>query len=154
VSATYDLDTHRRRAENLGVVRRSPSVVARLGRRARLGGRRCALAAVLAVAACRGAADPGPPCSAVGARFLDLARFDLGQAKVDDATRRAVTDQLPAMRDALVQACADGRWSAAARSCLVAAADHVGFEGCEQRLSDEQRRDLDRANREPAGTSR
>jgi hypothetical protein len=111
----------------------------------------------LAGAACRGpAGDPAPPCSAVAARFLDIARTDLGQAGqagLDPATRRAVEDQLPAMRDSLAQACTDGRWSAAVRSCLVAAHDHVGFEACEQRLTDDQRRDLDRANRGGAGSA-
>jgi hypothetical protein len=111
----------------------------------------------LAGAACRGqVSDPAPPCSAVGARFLDIARTDLGRAVRDgiaDATRRAVEDQLPAMRDALAQACADGRWSAAVRSCLVAASDHVGVEACEQQLSDDQRRDLDRANRGATGSA-
>jgi hypothetical protein len=113
----------------------------------------------LASAGCRGrASDPAPPCSAVAARFLDIARTDLGQAGqaqagVDPATRRAIEDQLPAMRDSLAQACADGRWSAAVRNCLVAARDHVGFEACEQQLADDQRRDLDRANRGPAGSA-
>lgn len=113
----------------------------------------------LAGAGCRGrASDPAPPCSAVTARFLDIARTDLGQAGqaqggVDPATRRAVEDQLPAMRDSLAQACSDGRWSAAVRTCLVAARDHVGFEACEQQLTDDQRRDLDRANRGPAGSA-
>jgi hypothetical protein len=138
----------------------------------------------VAGAACRGGAiDTAPPCSAVAARFLDIARYDLGQAgieprdatrggvngpalpvhppeggygkaplSIDDATRRAVEDQLPAMRDSLAQTCADGRWSAAVRTCLVAARDHVGFEACEQQLTDEQRRDLDRANRGAAGS--
>jgi hypothetical protein len=113
-------------------------------------------------AACRGPArDPGPPCSAVGARFLDIARTDLARAggsgqagpnAIDPATRRAVEDQLPAMRDSLAQMCADGRWSAAVRGCLVAAGDHVGFEACEQQLTDDQRRDLDRANRGATGS--
>jgi hypothetical protein len=119
----------------------------------------------LAGAACRGqASDPAPPCSAVAARFLDIARTDLGQAGqaagqatgqvgLDPAIRRAVEDQLPAMRDSLAQACSDGRWSAEARNCLVAAHDHVGFEACEQRLTDDQRRDLDRANRGGAGSA-
>jgi hypothetical protein len=114
----------------------------------------------LAGAACRGqASDPAPPCSAVAARFLDIARTDLGQAGqatgqvgLDPATRRAVEDQLPAMRDSLAQACSDGRWSAAVRTCLVAAHDHVGFEACEQQLTDDQRRDLDRANRGATGS--
>jgi len=105
----------------------------------------------VACAGChRGGTDDAPPCSAVAARFLDLATYDLSQAKVDDLARRAVADQLPAMRDSLAQACVDGRWSAAVRTCLVKASDHVGFETCERQLTDEQRRDLDRANR---GTS-
>ena len=115
------------------------------------------LAIGLLGAACRGQArDPAPPCSAVAARFLDIARTDLSRALqggIDDATRRAVEDQLPAMRDSLAQACADGRWSAAVRSCLVAASDHVGFEACEQQLTDDQRRDLDRANRGATGSA-
>jgi len=112
------------------------------------------LLAGLAGAACRGQArDPAPPCSAVAGRFLDIARTDLDRAGGDAATRRAVEDQLPAMRDSLTQACADGRWSAAVRSCLVAASDHVSFEACEQQLTDDQRRDLDRANRGVTGSA-
>jgi hypothetical protein len=106
------------------------------------------LGAWLLGAACRGGAgDAAPPCSAVAARFLDLARTDLASAKLDDVMARAVTDQLPAMRDSLAQACTDGSWSAATRNCLVHASDRVGFETCEQQLTDEQRRDLDRASR-------
>jgi len=108
----------------------------------------------LACAGCRGGAgDAAPPCGTVAARFLDLARYDLGQPVVDDATRRMVADQLPAMRDSLAQSCVEQRWSAAVRTCLVAARDHVGFEACERQLTDEQRRDLDRANRGPASAS-
>jgi hypothetical protein len=114
-------------------------------------------ALALAGAACRGPArDPAPPCSAVAARFLDIARTDLGRGSaggIGATTRRAVEDQLPAMRDSLAQACADGRWSAPVRSCLVAASDHVGFEACEQQLTDDQRRDLDRANRGATGSA-
>lgn len=144
------LDTRARRAENPGVVR--PGLLPRALVAATIA------ALVLAGAACRGqASDPAPPCSAVAARFLDIARTDLGQAGgqagIDQATRRAVEDQLPAMRDSLAQACADGRWSAAVRNCLVAARDHVGFEACEQQLTDDQRRDLDRANRGAAGSA-
>jgi hypothetical protein len=101
----------------------------------------------LASAGCRGSSDDAPPCSAVAARFLDIARHELDGAKLDDATRHDVTDQLPAMRDTLAQACTDGHWTAATRKCLVQASDHVSFEACEQQLTDEQRRDLDRANR-------
>ena len=108
------------------------------------------LAALLAILAggCRGGAgDAAPPCSAVAAKFLEIARSDLDAAKVDEATARAVTDQLPAMRDALAQACTQGTWSAAVRSCLVRASDHAAVETCEQQLNDEQRRDLDRVSR-------
>jgi hypothetical protein len=119
-------------------------------------GSRLVVAVWLACGACRGgASDAAPPCSAVAARFLDIARTDLSRAPqggIPDATRRSVEDQLPAMRDSLAQACADGRWSGAVRSCLVAASDHVGFEACEQQLTDDQRRDLDRANRGATGS--
>lgn len=103
----------------------------------------------LAGAGCGARGDDAPPCSAVAARFLDLAHHDLDQAKLDDATRRDAVDQLPALRDTLAQACSDGHWSAATRKCLVQASDHVSFESCEHQLTDEQRRDLDRANRGP-----
>ena len=106
-----------------------------------------ALAAGFAGAGCARHGDDAPPCSAVAARFVDLAHHDLDQAKLDDATRRDAADQLPALRDTLAQACADGHWSAATRKCLVQASDHVSFETCEHQLTDEQRRDLDRANR-------
>ena len=111
---------------------------------------RTALVGILAVvlAACRGGAgDAAPPCSAVAARFLEIAKYDLKNAKVDEATARSVADQLPAMRDALAQACTDGTWSAAVRGCLIRANDHAGIEACEQQLTDEQRRDLDSVSR-------
>jgi hypothetical protein len=107
---------------------------------------------VLLVACRGGSGDAAPPCSAAAARFLDIARRDLATAGVDDATSRAVRDQLPAMRDALAAACTDGNWSAALRKCLVRANDHGDFETCEQQLTDEQRRDLDRATRGTAGS--
>ena len=126
---------HERRVENLRVAR--PAILALL-----------AVSLVILAGACRGGAgDAAPPCSAVAARFLEIAKYDLKNAKVDEATARAVTDQLPAMRDALAQACTEGRWSAATRGCLVRANDHAGVEACEQQLTDEQRRDLDRATR-------
>lgn len=102
----------------------------------------------LFLVACHGGAgDAAPPCSAVAVKFLEIAKADLASAKVKEATSRAVADQLPAMRDALSQACTEGKWSAATRSCLVHANDHAGFETCQQQLTDEQRRDLDRASR-------
>jgi hypothetical protein len=109
---------------------------------------RCALLVSLLVAgACGGRGDGAPPCSAVAARFVDIARHELTKAKLDEATGRAVRDQLPAMRDSLSQACAEGKWSGGVRQCLVQASDHAGFELCEQQLTDEQRRDLERATR-------
>jgi hypothetical protein len=124
------IDTRARRAENTRMVR-------------------CAVLAVLVGAvACRGGGgDAAPPCGAVAARFVDIARHELASAKVDEATARTVADQLPAMRDSLDRACSAGRWGAATRKCLVQASDHVGFEACQQQLTDEQRRDLDRATR-------
>lgn len=124
-----------RRSENLGVVR-------------------CALLlALVGGLACRGGAGDGAPaCGAVAARFVDIARHDLANAKLDEATARAVTDQLPAMRDSLGQACTEGRWAAAVRQCLVRASDHAGFETCEQQLTDEQRGDLDVATRGAPGS--
>jgi hypothetical protein len=113
------------------------------------------LAWLAACAGCRGGPDDtAPPCSAVAARFLDLARKDLERAHPDEATARSVADQLPAMRDALAQACSDGRWSAAIRTCLTDARDHVELAACERQLSDDQRRDLDRANRAGSGAAR
>ena len=123
------LDIEARGAENLWVLR-------------------CALlVTLLGAAACRGRGDGAPPCSAVAARFVDIARHELANAKLDEATARAVTDQLPAMRDSLSQACTDGKWSGGVRRCLVQASDHAGFETCEQQLTDEQRGDLERATR-------
>ena len=103
--------------------------------------------AITGLGGCDRRADDGPPCSAVAAKFLDVARYDLSNAKLDEATAHAVADQLPAMRDSLAQACSDGRWSAQVRRCLAQANDHVAFEACEQQLTDEQRRALDRVTR-------
>jgi len=94
------------------------------------------------VTGCRRSADAAPSCAQVAAKYLEVARHDLADTKVDEATSRAVNDQLPAIRDALAQACSEGKWSEAIRNCLVRANDHVGFETCEQQLTDEQRRGL------------
>lgn len=114
----------------------------------------------LATNACKRSSSAEPPCAAVGAKFLALAKDALGgsplAAQPDDTLRRAVLDQLPAMRDSIVTACTESRWSGAVRTCLVEANDHVAFEACEAQLDDEQRQALDRAARgEPApGSSR
>ncbi len=80
-----------------------------------------------------------------------LAKDDLEHKTVDEAMRRAVEAQLPAMRDSIGHVCTDSKWSNAVRTCLVAANDRVAFEACEQQLTDPQRQALDRAARgEPA----
>ncbi len=100
----------------------------------------------LALAACKRDPNAPPPCGAVGAKLFILARADLDRdkTKYDDATRRAVMDQLPAMRDSLVNACTDTKWSDAVRRCLVDAPDHLAFETCQQQLTDAQRQALAR----------
>jgi hypothetical protein len=95
--------------------------------------------------------DPAaaPPCEVAGAKFLVLARNELatmtGSGDAVDATRRAVTDQLPAMRDSLVNACKDSKWDGAVRKCLVDAPSHGVFEGCLRELTAEQRAALDKS---------
>ncbi len=84
-------------------------------------------------------------CGAVATRMFTLTREALEKATVDPATRRAVADQLPAMRDSLNQICSDGKWSTQVRNCMVTAGDHVALQACQQQLTDEQRRALDRA---------
>ncbi|MBL0220658.1 MAG: hypothetical protein IPQ07_43175 [Myxococcales bacterium] len=106
-----------------------------------------ALLFALALAGCSRGASDGPPCGAVGAKFMVLAKDDLEHKTVDDAMRRAVEAQLPAMRDSIGHVCTDSKWSGAVRTCLVAANDRVAFEACEQQLTDPQRQALDRAAR-------
>ena len=79
--------------------------------------------------------------------MFNLAHDDLAKATVEPATRRAVADQLPAMRDALTQICNDGAWSAQVRNCMVNAANHLALQACQEQLTDEQRHGLDRAAR-------
>jgi hypothetical protein len=93
---------------------------------------------------CRGKKDEAS-CAAVATRHFTLAREQLGSATVDPETRRAVAEQLPAMRDALTQICTDGKWSTQVRNCMVTAGDHLALQVCQQQLTDEQRRALDRA---------
>lgn len=105
------------------------------------------LAGLGGLGACRGHAGGGAPCGKVAGRFLQIAREDAAQATLDAATRRAVDEQLPAMRDALAKACSDGEWPAPVRDCMARAADHVALEACEAQLADPQRQALDRAAR-------
>ncbi|MDQ3340972.1 MAG: hypothetical protein M4D80_37925 [Myxococcota bacterium] len=106
------------------------------------------LIAILLVA-CKRDPNAAPPCGAVGAKLYVLARNDLerDKAKYDDASRRLVLDQLPAMRDSLVNACTDTKWSDAVRRCLVDATDHLAFAACQQQLTDAQRQALERSAR-------
>jgi hypothetical protein len=122
---------------------------------------------VLFAAACRAKSDAAP-CGTVAGQFFQLANRDLGSASIDsappfggpaspgkaglaidDKTRRAVSDQLPAMRDQLALACTEGAWSGAVRTCMANAQDHAAFQACEQQLTDDQRKALDRASAEP-----
>ena len=106
------------------------------------------LAALVAIAlsAC-GAKPDGAPCSSVAGRFYSIARDELTAAKPSEDLRRAVADQLPAMRDALAEACENGRWTPQVRECMARATDHLGLEACERDLSEDQQRALDRAAR-------
>ena len=108
---------------------------------------RGALVVTLAIASgCRGRSD-APPCATVAGRFFAIARAELGSANPPEELRKAVADQLPAMRDSLAQACEDGAWTAQVRECMVRAEDHVALQACERALTEDQQRALDRAAR-------
>jgi hypothetical protein len=99
--------------------------------------------AALWLGGCRGQ-EGAPPCEAVGAKFVALARHDLDRTALDEDTRRLVVYQLPAMRDSLVDACKDSRWEPQVRSCLLDAVDHATFEDCQRALTPAQRDRLER----------
>ena len=100
---------------------------------------------LLLVAGCHRGASDGATCEAVGGTFQTIARGEIEGAKVDQATYRDVSDQIPAMRDALVAVCKDGGWSAQVRNCMAKAADHPALQACEAGLTDDQRRAIDKA---------
>ena len=104
--------------------------------------RRFALAVLLA--ACHGRSS-APSCEAVAGQFFLVANGELDKATVDPAARRDVADQLPALRDALKDACKEGAWSADVRTCMLAARDHAAMQACEQKLTDDQRAALDKS---------
>jgi hypothetical protein len=132
-----DLDSRRSRDENVAVRPLSAATVIGLF-----------TALVVAPAAgCRHQKRDDAPCATVASRMFVLTRDDLGSASVDPATRRAVSDQLPAMRDSLTQICTDGKWSTQVRNCMANAPDHVAIQACQQGLTDEQRRQLELASR-------
>ena len=104
------------------------------------------LVSVVLVCGCRGGGG-GASCGQVGAAFQAIAGDEVAAANIDDATRRGVADQIPAMRDALVAVCKDGGWTAQVRDCMAKAADHVALQACEAGLTDDQRRAIDKATR-------
>ena len=85
----------------------------------------------------------------MAASFNRIANADLERAvnasRLDESTRRAVLDQIPAMRDSLLHTCTETKWSREVRTCLVGAADHVAFQTCQAQLTDAQRAALDRS---------
>ena len=101
--------------------------------------------AIAMAGACSHGTDADPPCGVAAARLFTLARDALAATSVDDATRRQVADQLPAMRDALAEVCARDHWAPAIRACLAHAPDHAAFQACEKDLTDAQRASLDRS---------
>jgi hypothetical protein len=102
------------------------------------------LLVLLVLAGCGRKTDDAT-CGAVATRLFTMAREDLSKATVEPATRRAVADQLPAMRDSLTQVCTAGKWSTQVRNCMVTAGDPVALQACQQQLTDEQRRALEAA---------
>lgn len=107
---------------------------------------------VLATAAC-GGKSAIPSCGVVAGQFFRLAAEDLAKATVDEPTHRAVSDQLPAMRDALTLTCTAHKWADPVRTCMANAVDHAAFQACETQLTDEQRKALDQVATEGSGSS-
>ena len=105
----------------------------------------CVLVLLASTTGCNRSPKNEAPCGTVAAKLFSLATDDLATATVEPATRKAVAEQLPAMRDALVQICSDGKWSAAVRNCMANTIDHAAFQACQQQLTDDQRRSLDTA---------
>lgn len=98
----------------------------------------------LAVAGCKGRGE-GASCDSVGSKFIALARADLDASDLDPASRRGVTGLLAPMRDAMVRACREDKWSAPARTCFAGAADVATFRTCEAELGATQRELLHKA---------
>ncbi|CAN5282834.1 hypothetical protein BH11MYX1_BH11MYX1_09550 [soil metagenome] len=113
--------------------------------------RRFILLVVLAIAACR-AKSAIPSCGVVAGQFFRLASEDLAKATVDEPTQRAVSDQLPAMRDALSLTCSEHKWADPVRTCMANAEDHAAFQVCETQLTDAQRKALDQVATQGSGS--
>jgi len=105
------------------------------------------VAVLLVMCGCGKKPNGEAPCGAVAARLVTIATDELDKAKIErtGSMRRSLADQLPAMRDALVQNCTDGAWSAQVRNCMANAADHAAFQTCQQQLTDAQRSALDQS---------
>ncbi|HVV86922.1 MAG TPA: hypothetical protein VHE35_27980 [Kofleriaceae bacterium] len=106
------------------------------------------LAAVLVAGAAAGCHrhHDAASCGAVGANFMTLAQADLAASTdVDPANKRGVAGLLAPMRDSMVRACREDRWSAEARACFAAAPDTAQLRACEAKLSEPQRALLDKA---------
>ena len=99
-----------------------------------------ALAALCLVTACKRHPAGERTCGEVGHRF-----YELGHAEVEKSTeltaaeRTGVRGLLAPMRDSMVRACTEDRWSAAARACFAAAPDPPAFSACDAQLAPEQR---------------
>jgi hypothetical protein len=99
----------------------------------------------LASGACKGKKD-GPSCDDVGTAFLAISHRQLDDApkdQLDSATKATVESHLPAMRDSMVLACKEGKWSAESRGCFTGAGDPKSMESCYETLSPEQQKVLD-----------
>lgn len=103
------------------------------------------LSLAAAAGACRSRTPDDAPCAVVAGRLFTLAQAELARASVEPAVRRAVADQLPAMRDAMAHACSEGDWSAEVRRCMANAPDHLTLQACQEQLTDAQRHEIERA---------
>lgn len=103
-----------------------------------------ALALALAVlsgsglAGCRRGASDGPTCRQAGARFDQLERAQLAAAGLPERERSHLEHLVAPMRDAMIRACTEHTWTAAARACFADAVDRARFYACDSQLTPEQ----------------
>lgn len=105
----------------------------------------CFLLVLALLASCGGRREEAP-CHAVAGRLLVVAQTEARAASIDAKLRERVLMQLPALRDAVEQSCAAGKWAPSVRRCMVLAADGAAFAACQRELSEEQRAQLQRAS--------
>ncbi len=105
------------------------------------------LVVLVALAGCKRQPAGERSCDQVGARFIAIAREDLSRqgSAMDPQLRDGVEGLVAPMRDSMVRACREDRWSVAARACFADAVSQLAFQGCEASLSGEQRQLLERA---------